>query len=264
VFAALALIALLGEGAFCSRASSQGLALDRGITVAADGRITAAVDRMTAHLVTLEIQRVSGAVVHGELAEPTRMVSVRFDGLDFVTGLGRLLPGESFAVSFAEGGAVRRIRFVGSAATAAPAGIGIVAARPQASEAGAASGPISADELRLMLDQRTVALGEDLAAAMGADSASVADLLFGVGLDGQGLRLRQQAVQRGIAAMEHDDTLRTAVVGRLGAMSNHEVGLLVSDIAGDRAPEFARMVLGSSRDVELRARISAVLPTLRH
>ncbi len=86
--------------AICAAAAGGPVGASEDIVAYRDGTLTVRLEAVPSTDVLAEIARASGAEIRGELHEP-RPVSAAFDAVPLREALGRLLPGQAFALRYA-------------------------------------------------------------------------------------------------------------------------------------------------------------------
>ena len=101
-----------------------------------------------------------------------------------------------------------------------------------------------------------------LADALGAQSATLRQLLD-LGLHHNDPVVRAEAVRTGMAAVEAEPELRTAVIRELNNADNAFLSALLRASASDQAEDVAMQVLRDAIMPEIRVKASSVLQRLR-
>ena len=202
-----------------------------------------------------ELARQSGAEIRGQVREP-REVTADFESVPLPEALTRLLGEQTFALVYGKGGRLKAVRLLGGSQTVAEA---------SASPAGApaAPGAPSLSSLAELIDRYPpVPVTGQLADALGAQSASLRQLLD-LSLHHGDPAVRAEAVHTGIAAVEAQPELRTAVIHELSNADNAFLSDLLRTSASGQAEDVATQVLRDAIMPEIRVKASSVLQRLR-
>ena len=169
--------------------------------------------------------------------------------------LHRLLGEQSFALVYASEGRVRVVKLLGGPQLAS-----VPTTPPPLPAAPAAP---AASLVALVTDHAPIAVEGRLADAVGAETASLAQLLD-LGLHHEDPIVRAQTLRADVAALEGDPALRSAVLAELNRLDDGALGALLRGAAGGRAEEVARQILTQARRSELRVKASSLLQQLRN
>ena len=202
-----------------------------------------------------ELARQSGAEIRGQVREP-REVTADFESVPLPEALTRLLGEQTFALVYGKGGRLKAVRLLGGSQTVAEA---------SASPAGApaAPGAPSLSSLAELIDRYPpVPVTGQLADALGAQSATLRQLLD-LSLHHGDSAVRAEAVRTGIAALEAQPELRTAVIHELSNSDNAFLSDLLRTSASGQAEDVATQVLRDAIMPEIRVKASSVLQRLR-
>ena len=101
-----------------------------------------------------------------------------------------------------------------------------------------------------------------LADALGAQSATLRQLLD-LSLHHGDAAVRAEAVRTGLATVEAEPELRSAVIGELNNADSAFLGTLLRTSASEQAEDVAMQVLRDSRAAEIRVKALSVLQRLR-
>jgi len=202
-----------------------------------------------------ELARQSGAEIRGQVRE-AREVTADFESVPLPEALARLLGEQNFALVYGKGGRLKAVRLFGGSegvaeASASPAGTPVAPGTP------------SLGSLPELIDRYPpVPVTGQLADALGAQSATLRQLLD-LSLHHGDPALRAEAVRTGIAALEAQPELRTAVIHELSNADNALLSDLLRASASDRAEDVAMQVLRDAIMPEIRVKASSVLQRLR-
>src|SRR5437899_3722772 len=203
-----------------------------------------------------ELARQSGADIRGDVRE-AREVTADFESVPLPEALARLLGEQTFALVYGKGGRLKAVRLLGGSQEVAEASAPPAGATPPAA---AATFPGSLAEL---IDRHPpVPVAGQLADALGAQSATLRQLLD-LSLHHGDAAVRAEAVRTGIAALEAQPELRTAVIHELSNADNAFLSDLLRTSASGQAEDVATQVLRDAIMPEIRVKASSVLQRLR-
>src|SRR5437867_3426698 len=260
----------MGSARSCGRATAAGIALAarlgwRNARAADDAPVPLIAysnDALTVRLsgvqnsdILAELARQSGAEIRGQVREP-RDVSADFESVPLPEALARLLGEQNFALVYAKGGRLKAVRLLGGSqggaeASASPATQPTVPGAP------------SLGSLAELIDRYPpVPVAGQLADALGAQSATLRQLLD-LSLHHGDPAVRGEAVRTGIAALEAQPELRTAVIKELNNADSSFLGTLLRASASGQAEDAAMHVLQDATMPEIRLKASSVLQRLR-
>jgi len=201
-----------------------------------------------------ELARQSGAEIRGQVREP-REVTADFESVPLPEALARLLGEQNFALVYGKGGRLKAVRLLGADQVAAGA--------PTTTTLPAAPGPPFPGSLPELIDRHPpVPVTGQLADALGAQSATLRQLLD-LSLHHGDAAVRAEAVRTGLATVEAEPELRSAVIGELNNADNAFLGTLLRASASAQAEDVAMQVLRDSRAAEIRVKALSVLQRLR-
>jgi hypothetical protein len=194
-----------------------------------------------------ELTRQSNAEIRGRLIE-IRSVTASFDDVPLAQALGRLFPEQNFALVYGRGGRLMAVRLLG--------GTQSVAVSPPAPK------PAGLESLLDLISRHPpVPVSGPLADAIGAESATLVQLLD-VTLHHEDANVRTEAVRSGMATLQAEPELRSAVVRELNGVDSDALTTLLRTATGN-PEDVARDVLGGAQIPELRLKASSVLQRLR-
>ncbi len=199
-----------------------------------------------------ELARQSGAEIRGQVREP-REVTADFKSVPLPEALARLLGEQNFALVYRKGGRLKAVRLLGDDLAGAPTTT-TLPATPAA--------PFPGSLAELIDRHPPVPVAGQLADALGAQSATLRQLLD-LSLHHGDPAVRAEAVRTGIAAVEAEPTLRTAVIGELSNADSAFLSALLRASASEQAEDVAMQVLRDSRAAEIRVKALSVLQRLR-
>src|SRR5436309_3844683 len=198
-----------------------------------------------------ELARQSGAEIRGDVRE-AREVTADFQSVPLPEALARLLGEQDFALVYGKGGRLKAVRLLGGSRAGASTTV------PPA----AAVAPFPGSLPELIDRHPPVPVAGQLADALGAQSATLRQLLD-LSLHHGDPAVRAEAVRTGIAAVEAETTLRTAVIGELSNADSAFLSALLRASASEQAEDVAMQVLRDSRAAEIRVKALSVLQRLR-
>ena len=258
----------MGSARTCGRATAAGIALAamlgwRNARAADDAPVPLIAysnDALTVRLsgvqnsdILAELARQSGAEIRGQVREP-REVTADFESVPLPEALARLLGEQNFALVYGKGGRLKAVRLVGGDQLGAPASPTTTV--PPAA-AGRRSRPLSRSSSIAILPCR---LPASLADALGAQSATLRQLLD-LSLHHGDPAVRAEAVRTGLATVEAEPELRSAVIGELNNADSALLGALLR--ASEQAEDVATQIWRDSRAAEIRVKALSVLQRLR-
>ncbi len=201
-----------------------------------------------------EICRQSGAEMRGQVLQP-REVTAEFQSVPLADALGRLLGEQAFALVYGKGGRLKAVRLLGGPQPQ------VVAVAPGAPTATTGKTPFPGTLPELLDRYPPVPVDGQLAEAVGGQSATLRQLL-GVTLHHDDPAVRSEALRKGIATLEGDAALRSAVIAELKDADSAQLTALLRS-SSEQAEDLAAQVLQESRAPEIRLKASAVLQRLR-
>ena len=260
----------MGSARTCGRATAAGIALAamlgwRNARAADDAPVPLihySNDALTVRLsgvqnsdILAELARQSGAEIRGQVREP-REVTADFESVPLPEALARLLGEQNFALVYGKGGRLKAVRLVGGDQLGAPAS-------PTITAPPAAPGAPFPGSLPELIDRHPpVPVTGQLADALGAQSATLRQLLD-LSLHHGDAAVRAEAVRTGLATVEAEPELRSAVIGELNNADSAFLGTLLRTSASAQAEDVAMQVLRDSRAAEIRVKALSVLQRLR-
>jgi hypothetical protein len=204
-----------------------------------------------------ELARQSGAEIRGQVREP-REVSADFESVPLPEALARLLGEQNFAVVYGKGGRLKAVRLLGGSQPTAE-----ISVAPATTTLPAAPGAPFPGSLAELIDRHPpVPVAGDLADALGAQSATLRQLLD-LSLHHGDPAVRAEAVRTGIAAVEAEPELRSALTSELNNADSAFLSALLRAAAGAQAEDVAALVLHDSHFPEIRVKASSVVQRLR-
>jgi len=205
-----------------------------------------------------EIAGQSGAQIRGSIREP-RQVTADFQAVPLAEALSRLLGDQNFALVYGKGGRLKAVRLLGGGEVVVEAG----SSPPSTAAPPVAERQPFPGSLPELIDRHPpVPVDGQVAAALGSRSATLRQLLE-LSLHSDDASVRAEAMRTGIAAVEAEPDLRSAVVSEL---QSADVALLTSMLRGavnERAEGVVTQVLENARMADIRVKASAVLQRLR-
>ena len=201
-----------------------------------------------------ELARQSGAEVRGQVREP-REVTADFESVPLPEALARLLGEQNFALVYRKGGRLKAVRLLGADQVAAGA--------PTTTTLPAAPGAPFPGSLPELIDRHPpVPVAGPLADALGAQSATLRQLLD-LSLHHSDPAVRAEAVRTGMATLEAEPELRSAVVSEVNNADSAFLSALLRTSASEQAEDVAMQVLRDSHAAEIRVKALSVLQRLR-
>jgi hypothetical protein len=193
-----------------------------------------------------EIGRQSDAEIRGKtLGE--RRVTVSFDDVPLAQALARLLAGQNFALVYDKEGRLAAVQVLG--------GTHPIVRKPPRN-------PGWSEAIRdLLARQPPVAVSGALAEALGAESATFAQLLD-LGLRHDDDRVRAEAVRAGLGAVQSDPELRRAVLENLKGVDNGTLTAMLQN-----STPYAEQVAGAAAEAvtvpEARLKVTSILQRMK-
>lgn len=221
--------------------------------------------------VIAEIGRQSGARISGPVRE-TLAVSAAFDRVPFDEALGRLLRDQSFTLRFSKDGTLQVVELCGGrqgagSDTAAPAP-SPGALLPPVEPMQTATPPPSpralfppAKLMQAVAHYPPVPVSGHAATRFGTPQADLTAVM-GAAIYDRDPRVRWDALQAGLAAMDGDPTLRSAVIEALGGLSNRALARSVQNVPDDLGEDFLAHVATGAQDEVLRTKAYRALRAL--
>lgn len=202
----------------------------------------------------------TGAEVRGQPLEQ-RAVSIELDAVPLDDALHRLLGSQNFTLSYGRDGRPKALVLLGGPEEApAPserptaAGVAVAPTGP--------TGPAFPLTLsRALTKARPVPVSEALAAALGADRATVPQLLEIATTDEDGL-LRAQATQAVLSAFERQSRMRRAFLRTLHGLDGPGLEAIVAGESGPRFVNVLEYLAAHSREPALQKKASVILEQL--
>jgi hypothetical protein len=216
-----------------------------------DGRVTADLRDVALADAVGAIAAKAGLELRGTPTPQT--LTMRLDAVPLAEAMARLCEGQSVALTYDAGGALKEVRFVDPSA----ADPGRSAARdelPAAPDDGA-PGAIAASE-------RPVPVDGLLAEALGADRSTFLQIV-GVALQVGDARLRLEALRAALHLLDTEPDLRAEVSRTFEGLSEAYLAEWLERIAGPDAEEIARNTARLSHWKALRRQAAAVRRLLR-
>lgn len=121
----------------------------------------------------------------------------------------------------------------------------------------------AASLVELVTDHAPIAVEGRLADAVGAKTASLAELLD-LGLHHEDPIVRAQALRADVAALADDPALRSAALAELNRLDDGALRALLRGAASGHAEELVPQILTQARADELRVKASWLLQQLRN
>ncbi len=197
-----------------------------------------------------EICRQSGAEMRGQIREP-REVTADFQSVPLPEALARLLGEQGFALVYGKGGRLKAVRLLGGSQLVADP------APPVAQQ------PPFPGSLPELIDHHPpVPVAGRLAEVLGAQSATLGQLLD-LSLHHADADVRTEALRTGMATVEAEPELRSAVIAELNNADSALLSTLLRASASEQAEDLATQVLRVSHAPEIRLKASSVLQRLR-
>jgi hypothetical protein len=204
-----------------------------------------------------EVGKQSGAEIRGQVREP-REVTADFQSVPLSEALSRLLGDQNFALVYGRGGRLKAVRLLGGSDLLAQP-----RATPPPTVPVAASPPPFPVALLEILDRHPpVPIAGVLADALGSRTATFRQL-FDLSLHHEDADVRTEALRTGIATIEGEPELSSAVISELTKADSALLTTLVRASASDQAAQdAAAQVLHESRAPEIRLKASSFLQRL--
>ena len=219
-----------------------------------DDALTVRVDGMKNSEILDEVARQSGAEIRGQL-RTTRDVSAEFDSIPLPQAFARLFGDQNFALVYDRRGGLKTVLLLDVSQGSDALVRARVATRKRAA---AFPGSLTA----LLNGHPPVPVSGVVAEALGSNKATFSQLLD-LSLHDDSATIRAEAVRTGMAAIEGEPPLFTALSTELDKADSAQLGLLLRAAARDQAEEIAANVMRDARTAEVRAKASSVLQQLR-
>jgi hypothetical protein len=237
----------------------------RDARAAEDGQarlIQYANDALTVHLGSVPILDVlqelglqSGAEVRGQVREP-RDVTADFESVPLPQALTRLLGDQNFALVYTRDGRLKAVRLLGGVQGVSPPPV-VVSAAPAALHA-----PLSGNLQELIARHPPVPVTGAVADALQAPSATLQQLIE-LSLHHQDPNVRAEALRTGMATVEAERELYSAVIKELNDSDSESLANRLHAAAGEHAEDVANDVLREAHAAQIRLMATSVLQWLR-
>src|SRR5437016_827213 len=177
-----------------------------------------------------ELARQSGAEIRGQVREP-REVTADFKSVPLPEALARLLGEQNFALVYRKGGRLKAVRLLGDDQAGAPTTT--LPATPAA--------PFPGSLAELIDRHPPVPVAGQLADALGAQSATLRQLLD-LSLHHGDPAVRAEALRTGMATLETEPELRSAVLSEVNNADSTFLSTLLRASASEQAEDVAMQV----------------------
>ena len=221
-------------------------------------RVTARFEHVPVADAVAALAGATGAELHGGIIS-TREVTLVLDAVPVEEALHRLLGGQNFTVSYADGGRVTRIVLRGGPEAPAPppAGSPAAGAAPEPAKPGF---PVV---LGRMFDRhRPIDIPEPLAKEVGANKLGMPELLQMAMADENGIN-RALATNVVLTALEREARYRRAFLRSLHRLDPEELAGIATGPDGARFEEILEFLAAHSREPTLQKKAGVVLDQLR-
>ena len=219
-----------------------------------DDALTVHVSAVRLSAILGEFGRQSGAQIRGQVRED-RAVTAEFRAVPSPQALARLLDDQDFVLVYGKNGRLKLVRLLAPGAGPPVVPVETAAAAP-------ARAPFPGSLPELIARHAPVPIGSPLADVLGTQSATLGQLLD-LSLHHEDSTIRAEATRTGLAALESDPGLRSAVIGELDNTDSAALGSLLRSSAGEQAQDLAMQVLRDAHVSQIRVKASAVLQRLR-